>query len=333
MDCTLFIPHLIPSLEHGELPWRAPGTNRLKTLLARATHTVNSATDTDAWLCSAFGIARQYDWPLAPICAAADGLNTQTGYWLRATPVHLEPQRAALILTDSAVPGISAADSKGLAQALGAHLSEENITLHATRPGCWYLNMPQAPRMQTYPLESALHRNVHEFLPQGADSLRWHRIITEMQILLHTPPSHELQEEHSYPDINSVWISSGGTLPPPARSRFGEVWSDNDVVRALARHCACSIAARKNTFDQCSGSAHLLVTIESLTMAAMSGDSGAWQNGIVALEQEFIMPLMNAMKSRRIGTISLVSANREGIQTFVLRRADLMKIWRKNKYL
>ena len=41
-------------------------------------------------LCQAFGIKLQQDWPLAPICADAEGLSTNDdGYWLRLDPVHL----------------------------------------------------------------------------------------------------------------------------------------------------------------------------------------------------------------------------------------------------
>jgi hypothetical protein len=332
MDCTLFIPNLIPSTEHGERPWHAPEAHRLKTLLARATHSSDTALDAEAWLCNAFGVARQHDWPLAPIVAVADGLPAQTGYWLRATPVHLEPRRTALVLTDPTVPGTTAADSEALAKTLAAHLREEGITLHATRPGCWYLSLPQTPAMRTFALETALHRDVRELLPQGADCMRWHRIITEMQMLLHSHPINEAREARGAPAINSVWISSGGTLPPAGHAQFTAVLSDDDVVRALARHSGCRVADRSNVFDQLSAPGHLLITIESLIPAVTGGNADAWRDAVHALEHEWILPLMETQKSRRIG-LTLVSANREGVQRFALRLIDMMKLWCKNKYL
>ncbi len=333
MDCTLFIPHLIPSLEQGEPPWRAPEAPRLKTLLARATHAIDNTTDAEAWLCGAFGIARQRDWPLAPICAAADGLPAHGGYWLRATPVHLEPRRTALMLTGSAASGLTATVSDALALSLSTHLRDEGITLHAPRPGVWYLSAPQAQTMQTFAIEAALGRDVREFLPQGADSLRWHRIITEMQMLLHAHPVNESREAQGQPAINSVWISGGGTLPPRSAARYTHVCGDDDVVHALAQHSGGKIASRVHAFDQLSASGHLLVTIESLALRATRGDMDAWRDAVHALEREWIIPLLAAQKSRRIGTITLVSANGEGVQQFILHSLDFLKIWRKNKYL
>jgi hypothetical protein len=260
-------------------------------------------------------------------------LDAQTGYWLRATPAHLEPRRSALMLTDFAVPDISATESASLVGTLAAHLREEDITLHVSRSGRWYLQTPDAPAMQTFALESALGRDVREFLPRGTDSLRWHRIVTEMQMLLHAHPVNEAREAQGQPAINSVWISGGGTLTAPAPAQFSAVWSDDEIVRALARHSGCSVTGRTNAFDQLSGPGLLLVTIESLTLAATRGDGDAWRSALHAIEHECIVPLMEAQKSRRIGAVTVVSANREDVQQFTLHPLDMLKFWRKNKYL
>jgi len=332
MDCTLFIPHLIPSTGHGEPPWHVPEAHRLKTLLARATRSSDATLDAEAWLCSAFGVTRQHDWPLAPVSAAADGLAAQSGYWLRATPVHLEPRRNALVLTEFAVSDIGANEYESLAQALAAHLREEDIKLHVPRPERWYLQTPDAPAIRTFALESAVGRDVREFLPQGADSLRWHRIITEMQMLLHSHPVNAAREARGAPAINSVWISGGGTLMLAGHAQFTAVLSNDEAVRALARHNGCRLADSLHVFDQLSAPGHLLITIESLMPRVIGGKADAWRNAVHALEHDWILPLMDAQKSRRI-SLTLVSANQAGVQRFTLRPMDMMKFWRKNNYL
>src|SRR5688572_12740058 len=73
MQCTLLIPHLFwprvtaDAIERGlELP-------QLRKLLGRAQLERHSAITPEAWLCQAFEVERQQDWPIAPLTLALDG--------------------------------------------------------------------------------------------------------------------------------------------------------------------------------------------------------------------------------------------------------------------
>jgi hypothetical protein len=48
--------------------------------------------------CLALGIARQQDWPIAPLAARAAGLEVGEAYWLRFDPVHLDVGMQGLFL-------------------------------------------------------------------------------------------------------------------------------------------------------------------------------------------------------------------------------------------
>jgi hypothetical protein len=236
MQCTLYIPYLLPPREADGRIWPTVQAPQLKTLLARAQYTRSDGLDTGALLCQAFSIARQHDSPLAPLLARKAGLPAASGYWLCATPVHLETRRNALLLAGPATLDISAAESAALAGTLAEHLRGENLTLHAPQPQQWFVRSDTPPAMTTSSLDTVIGRDIREFLPQGADSRRWHRILTEMQMLLHAHPVNETREAQGRAPINSVWLWAGGTLPAPAAAPYATVWSDDDVVCALASH-------------------------------------------------------------------------------------------------
>ena len=63
------------------------------------------------------------------------------------------------------------------------------------------------------------------------------------------------------------------------------------------------------------------------------GDVSAWSNAVTALNRDGFVPLLDALKARRLNTLTIVSTNDTGIQQFVIRSNDLLKLWRKNKYL
>ena len=77
--------------------WQEVNAPRLKTALARAAYASDANADAEALLCEWFGVPRQQDWPLAPLLAKEDGLPASIGYWLCATPLHLETRRNALV--------------------------------------------------------------------------------------------------------------------------------------------------------------------------------------------------------------------------------------------
>lgn len=336
MDCTLFIPCLLPPKagEQGDALWRTVDAPELKQLLARATMATDTTVDAEAWLCHTFGIARQQDFPLAPLLAEAENLDAAHGYWLNATPAHLETRRNALVLADPAILKITIEESMAFAAILADHLREENVTLHAPRPDRWFLHCGIAPALATTSLATVIGRDIRPHLPRGADSARWHRILTEMQMLLHAHPANDAREARGLPPVNSVWLWGGGTLPAQAAAPFASVWSDNDIVRALARYgtCRCEPLPARISPETWKEGSHFF-SFDPLATHQRNGDAQAWGNAVTALNRDWFIPLLGALKSRRLRTLTLVCTDDRGLRRFVLHAGDLMKFWRKNKYL
>ncbi|MEK7769407.1 MAG: phosphoglycerate mutase, partial [Pseudomonadota bacterium] len=58
----------------------------LETLLAKSLRTENESQGVETWLCRAFGVAKQQDWPVAPLTLQADSagqMKAENHYWLR----------------------------------------------------------------------------------------------------------------------------------------------------------------------------------------------------------------------------------------------------------
>src|SRR5574340_1660275 len=102
MNCHLLTPALFPPPQ-----WFDAGLLRdirlpaLETLLARGRQTPLPPGGMEAWLCRAFGVEQQLDWPVAAITLLADGGDPGDEFWLLADPVHLQLQRDRMVLVDS----------------------------------------------------------------------------------------------------------------------------------------------------------------------------------------------------------------------------------------
>ncbi len=334
MQCILHIPCLLPPREALAASGIVIHAPHLSRLLARAHETRVPDSGNGATLCQAFGIARQQDWPLAPLLAQSAGLSAGAGYWLCATPVHLETRRNALVLSGAPALSLSRAESDALAATLAAHLRAEGVTLHHANAGQWFLQTDATPGLTTTSLDQAQGRDVREFLPQGVDSRRWHRLLTEMQMLLHAHPLNDARDAAAQLPLNSVWLWGGGTLPAAPTATVTAVWSDDEAVRAVAHHAGRQIAPApaRITPDMLDAGTHFFSS-HVLAAPLRQNDLPAWSAALAALDRDWFQPLLAALRSRQLKHLRLHTGDGDSACQFDIAPRYLYKFWRKNKYL
>jgi hypothetical protein len=180
-------------------------------------------------LCEAFGVPHDSGVPVARISALFDGLGE--GCWLRADPVCLRLHRDQLVL----LPNVEASETEAgqLCASLNKHFAGQGMEFVAPHPLRWYVRLDHLPNIETVPLSQAVGRNVHDLLPKGAESLRWHRLFNETQMLLFSHPVNEAREARGDLPVNSLWFWGGGCdtlLMKPLAIRLGE---QNALAKSL----------------------------------------------------------------------------------------------------
>jgi hypothetical protein len=257
-----------------------------------------------------------------------------SGYWLCATPVHLQTRHHALVLADPATLDLDATQSAALAATIAAHVRGDNMVLHTPASGRWYLHCDTAPAISTTALDDVVGRDVQPYLPKGADALRWHRLLTEIQMLLHAHPVNDAREAAGRLPVNSVWLWGGGTLPAPGAVPYSAVWSDDALTRARALRAGCPVDSGTPHFPQSPGTtAHYYFSYQALTPLMRSGELQAWGAAVQALERDWFQPLQAALSARAVQRAVLICRALEGTHHFVCSPWDKLKILNKIKYL
>ncbi|MEW5943914.1 MAG: phosphoglycerate mutase [Pseudomonadota bacterium] len=336
MHCHLLVPGLFFPFQPGEEnPLARTSSSALCTLLARGRQERGLARGMEEWLCRAFGVEKQMDWPVASLALLADGGPRGNGNWLRADPVHLSLQRDRLILADSDSFSLSGPEARTLADTLNHHFSAEGLEFLPLHPLRWYLRLQTVSDMQTVPLPEARGRDVRTMLPRGKDALRWSGILTEIQMLFHDHPVNEAREARGELPINSVWLWGGGRLPERLGRPFDKVWADDPLALGLAS-AAGSIRATlppsaEDWLAAASAGSHLVV-LDSLRPAAQRGDVSAWNEGVKSLEARWFGPLKRAVQAGKLAvTLHIPAAT--GSLSVTASRTDLWKIWRRPRPL
>lgn len=159
---------------------------------------------------------------LLPVAQLAPQFIGRTQRVVCADPIHLRAGRDTATLLPPEMLALSENEADELLITLNAFVQEDG--LHFTRDGVtrWYLVGSDASELLSFPPSFLANRSVSSFLPEGEDSGRWRRLMTELQILLHTHPINQERELHGKLPVNSVWFWGGGKVPHGDESTLGD---------------------------------------------------------------------------------------------------------------
>ncbi|MCX8085903.1 MAG: hypothetical protein N3C63_03270 [Rhodocyclaceae bacterium] len=322
MQLTLLVPGLLlPETVREDILFdlEAPA---LSLILGRAQRKV----DEGDWLAQAFGLS-------APLPAAAlrklgaDG--TASGFWLCLDPVHWRVARDGVFLADPAQLRLTAAEAAALIDAL-APLFAPWGELSASAPMHWELRLTRSLLLETQPLHEAIGRPIDPAWPSGLDGGSWRALLAEAQTLLHAHPVNRQREARGAPLINSLWPWGFGSLPERAETLFTVGWSEDALLAGLCALAGIPHLPPPPRYQQASG--HVLCKLDQLLPAAYALDALAWQEGLRALEGEWLAPALAAMRGGECEALRLVATGLFGERqrvTYSLVRGNLWRFWRR----
>jgi hypothetical protein len=334
MNLNILIPNLFwPDAAQINIYHELP-VHHLEALLSKSVLTTSPAQEMEIWLCRQFNIAQQQnDWPIAAIMLQIDAPDLATAskdFWIRADPVHLRIEQNHIMLADSQAFRITEEEAKELTQALNHNLADYDCMLLPLRPDRWYLRLSKIPDMRTYTLGQVTCKNINNFLPSGIDSIIWHKIFNEIQMLLHEHPINLARESRGELSINSVWLWGGGKLPQSIRSPYTQVWSDDDFVHTLtliSNTQYAKLPANADEWLMTQPQGDHLVVLDLLRGKAKYRNAYSWRETLTAMEKDWFSPLHTALKQGKINQLTITALDETSTRNFTLTRSNLWKFW------
>lgn len=309
MHLVLAVPGLVDHARTADA-----GTLRLSNLarlLVSAGAPMHEHDGMAAALAPHYGVARQVDWPMAPLRAAAHGVDPGDAYWLAADPVTLVARRDEAQV-GARVRDLDAREAESIVASLNAHFATDGLHFVAPRPDAWFVRAPGVPALATRPLEAAQGQLLRTQMPTGADAKTWWRWQEEIQMLLF---AHEVTAERARlgkAAANGVWFSTGGTRPPrttpaPSVATFG----GDDAVQALAIHAGTAARSLPQDLDaalaQAGGADTIVVDFEAAPDFA-------------TVDRAFAAPALAALARGVVAGVTLIAGDRGSAGVWTARR-------------
>lgn len=277
--------------------------------------------------CEGFGIARQQDWPIAPLTARADGLETGNAFWLRLDPAHLEVGMGGLMLRPAGELALSGEEAGSLLASINDHWREHGLEILAPSPTRWYLRLPGTPDFTSTPLDQVVGEYLTPHLPRGRDANRLMRLVNEAQMLMHEHPVNLRREADGRPSVNGLWLWGGGVFPtaaPTAMPIVERVTSDDAEVQAMARAAGIqsgSSPARLRDLGDPARISNALVTLSP-------GREGfGLEDYLAKLERDWFKPLLRNLAFGRIRRLRLDLLTRPSL-SISIETTQAWRIWR-----
>jgi len=149
-------------------------------------------------------------------------------------------------------------------------------------------------------------------------------------MLLHEHPVNAGREARGEPALNSIWFWGGGVIDAGRARPFSMVFGDDPLARGLA--LAAEIPAR--ALPKNADSALAALGDEGLVLVVLDAPREAQlRERRTALERDWFAPLFAALKSGRIGMLTLQLCGADSLLEVETVRSDLRYFWRRRKPL
>jgi hypothetical protein len=286
----------------------------------------------ETWLAERFslqaGLAQGGSPPVAPAAMAAYGLEAGQGRWFVLQPAHLHVARDHLVLTDRRHLALDELESRALFDSAQALSADAGAPLLYGDARTWFLRANDWSALQTSTMDAACGHNIDIWMPTGPDERAWRKLQNEIQMEWHAHPVNEARAARAAKPVNSVWLWGGGDAGAdvPA-SAYSHAWGLNGWASALA----ASVPATSSGADAASVIAAAprqgLLMTDTLSAPALAGDWSAWLDAWHALEAEWIAPLLAALQTGKLDTLTMVLSDGTRLLDLNASRASLRKFW------
>jgi len=178
---------------------------------------------------------------------------------VRADPVCLKADRDNATLLPAQQLAVSDDEADTLLDSLNDFFNADGLTFHRRSAQQWYLSGEFLSILCAYPPSFLAHRNAAAFLPAGEEHAHWRRLLTEIQMILHTHPVNQQRERKGLPAINSLWFWGGGdmsNLQRPTQAKKISVYCDHDAyVDGLLAHAGMTALPKADILNMSNGPA------------------------------------------------------------------------------
>jgi hypothetical protein len=328
---TMVIPGLFGPAESKRPPeiWRDLSLPALDIMLSRARRESSEGKGLERTLFALFRLSGGdgVDLPIAAVTRQWEAGDAGGYWWLRADPVHLRADRDRIVMLGNRVLDIAVEECNDIAAELNQHFAGEGWKLEAPNVRRWYLRLDKDPQINTDGLPEVIGQDIVDHMPRGPAAAYWRSVMNEVQMVLHSSRVNREREARGALPVNSLWFWGGGELPSPPAVAWSQLWGNDALSKSLASlarvPASSQPAEAEEWLEDGTPGEHLLIW-DGLQEKIRFGEVEAWREFLRALHDDWLKPLLTALKQRRLAAVHLYPTDGS---SFRLTGRDARRWW------
>lgn len=232
-------------------------------------------------------------------------------FLVRADPVHLQADRDTAKLLPVQMLDLTEDDADAMLLDINQFLSTDGFKVFRGPDQGWYMSGMDATTLKSFPPSFLANRNASAYLPAGENSEQWRRLMTEIQMLLHTHPINEQRMRSGRLPINSLWFWGGAKMnrmltdEQERRPTGLSVYADDDFSSALCAHLDVPCFSLENFDPTQTGTA--LIVDTRIASAHFSRDEAGLNQATKRVNVEWLAALIDRVRVGQITQINLMN--------------------------
>jgi hypothetical protein len=348
---TLVLPFALPAPEFASDLARALDAPALAALLSRtSSHTLTPAHPAartlphELWLAWRLGLQSGDQPGFAAAAMRGFGLQPDGGTWFIVNPAHINIARSHLTMSDPRHLGLSEEDGRALFEAAKPSFDEAGYGFEYGDANTWFMRADDWADMDTASPDSALGKNLTDWMPTGPRALAYRKLQNEVQMVWFTHPANAAREARRLQAVNAFWPWSGtttsandvvpakGSAPPrgtpvPSHAPGGQsvaAFETPSWLTALATRNLSPLPELATSVKQ-----DTLLICGNVAAPAIAADWNDWLQQMQRLEAELFVPVLAALKRGEIKELRLVLSHRGALAEFTTTALAQRKFWRR----
>lgn len=320
MQLTFFIPALYQSLSIWQQDFAFQAKSSCLSELKFNTQSLPITSNLTQAIQYACGEVKQ---AISPAQIRKQASSSQL---LCADPIHIETSMQGVTLYPKSLD-MTAREAEVLCRDLNTFLGQDDLSLSVDKysPQHWYLSGEGLKSLVSTPLAQVEQDHLLAALPQGTNKAYWHRLWSELQMLLHRHPVNQTRAAQGQKAINALWFWGEAPLP---LEQYKEpsvdiVINGGVVAQAIASSCQKEYL-QVDCFNQVNweqGKRYLIV-LDQLQTPAKQDNCQKWQDSLLQLEEVWLIPAIQALDNKQCD-VSLIADD-----SYLLNVAPFHKGWR-----
>ncbi len=227
-----------------------------------------------------------------------------------ADPIHLKADRDTATVIPGSMLELTAHEADQLLDTLNEFLRDDALSVSRQSITHWYLAGKDGSQLTSYPSSFLAHRNASAYLPEGEHTGAWRRLMTELQMLLHSHPVNVEREQRGKMPVNSVWFWGGGLLPSQSINHDHSVlYADTPYAVALAQ--AVQLTCYPLGPFQPSSSQHTIMVDTRISDALFAQDEMTMRSAQQRIIEHWLLPLQHQLNIGAVSAVTLINEDGE----------------------